>query len=65
MLGQEPQISPGKDPTGKLGQNFWQNFCNHIIKAKIPNWGKIFVKIFAISGSIGTFQTGAIFERER
>ena len=22
ILGQEPQMSPGKDPTGKLGQNF-------------------------------------------
>jgi hypothetical protein len=52
----------GKVPTFKLGQNFWQNFCNHITKADIPNWGKIFVKIFAISGLNGTFYTGAIFE---
>jgi hypothetical protein len=37
---------PGKVPTSKLGQNFWQNFCNHITKADIPNWGKIFVKNF-------------------
>ena len=46
----------------KLGQNFCQNFCNPITRAYIPDWGKIFVKIFATSGLNRTIQTGAIFE---
>jgi hypothetical protein len=46
----------------KLGQNFCQNLFNPITRAYIPNWGKIFVKIFATSGLNGTIKTGAIFE---
>jgi hypothetical protein len=35
----------GEDLTSKLGQNFWQNFCNLMTKANIPNWGKFLSKI--------------------
>ena len=45
-IGKKPQMSPEKVPTFKLGQNFCQNFSTPITRANLPNWGKIFVKIF-------------------